>query len=125
MTWNNKVVWSEGMFLQPQHFQQHDRYLANSLEQRVAPLRPFSYGFTRLLIDEQLIKQGKIALVGCSGVMPDGTPFSLPEDDDLPPPIDVPADLRGVMVVLALPTKRQGITETSNDVGPDNFARHG
>ncbi|MCP6146127.1 hypothetical protein, partial [Pseudomonas aeruginosa] len=27
MSWNNRVVWSEGMFLRPQHFQQHDRYL--------------------------------------------------------------------------------------------------
>lgn len=125
MSWNNKVVWSEGMFLQPQHFQQHDRYLANSLEQRVGELRPFSHGFTKLQIDEALIKQGKIALIGCSGVMPDGTPFSLPEDDDLPAPIDIAGDIRNTMVVLALPTKRQGITETSNETGPDNFARHG
>ena len=29
MSWDNKVVWSEGMFLRPQHFQQHDRYLEN------------------------------------------------------------------------------------------------
>jgi CheY-like chemotaxis protein len=27
MSENNKTVWSEGMFLRPQHFQQHDRYL--------------------------------------------------------------------------------------------------
>lgn len=124
MSWNNKVVWSEGMFLQPQHFQQHDRYLANSLEQRVGDLRPFSYGFTKLQIDQALLSQGKIGIVGCSGVMPDGTPFSLPEDDELPAPIDIGSELRNVRVVLALPTKRQGITETSNDTGPDNFARH-
>ena len=23
----SKTIWHEGMFLQPQHFQQHDRYL--------------------------------------------------------------------------------------------------
>ncbi len=111
--------------MQPQHFQQHDRYLANSLEQRVGELRPFAHGFTKLQIDQALINQGKIALTGCSGVMPDGTPFSLPDDDALPPPIDIAGDLRNVTVVLALPTRRQGITETSNEVSPDNFARHG
>ncbi|MGE8309571.1 MAG: hypothetical protein ACN6QR_08525, partial [Pseudomonas protegens] len=26
MSWNNRVVWSEGMFIGTQHFQQHDRY---------------------------------------------------------------------------------------------------
>jgi len=26
MSWENKVVWTEGLFLQPQHLQQHDRY---------------------------------------------------------------------------------------------------
>jgi type VI secretion system protein ImpJ len=25
--WDNKIIWSEGLFLQPHHFQQHDRYL--------------------------------------------------------------------------------------------------
>src|SRR6185437_3804641 len=27
MAWNSKVVWSEGMFLRPQHFQQQDRFM--------------------------------------------------------------------------------------------------
>ena len=36
MTWHNKVVWTEGMFLQPQHFQQHDRYTEYQLRQRLA-----------------------------------------------------------------------------------------
>ena len=26
MSWRNKVVWSQGMFLQPHHFQQEARY---------------------------------------------------------------------------------------------------
>ena len=123
MSWNNKVVWSEGMFLQPQHFQQHDRYLASTLEERVATLRPYPYGFSELRIDTQLLQSGKISITRARGVLPDGTPFSLPEDDDLPEPLDVPADARGTMIVLALPTKRQGISETGNANVPDNFAR--
>lgn len=34
MSWNNRVVWSEGMFLRPQHFQQHDRYLETLVDGR-------------------------------------------------------------------------------------------
>ena len=39
MSWNNKVVWTEGMLLQPQHLQQHDRFLQTQLEARVCNLR--------------------------------------------------------------------------------------
>jgi len=48
MSWNSKVIWSEGMFLQPQHLQQHDRYLQRQLETRAAGLHPYSWGFTAL-----------------------------------------------------------------------------
>ena len=51
MTWNSKVIWSEGMFLQPQHFQQQDRYLEHLVEGRTRPLTRFAWGFTRLEID--------------------------------------------------------------------------
>ena len=29
MSWFSKVAWKEGLFLQPQHLQQSDRYLEN------------------------------------------------------------------------------------------------
>jgi type VI secretion system protein ImpJ len=124
MSWNSKVIWSEGMLLQPQHLQQHDRYLHNTIENRVGGMRPYAWGFTRLAIDEQLLAQGKLALLACAGVLPDGTTFNLPQDDALPEPLDIPEDARDAMVVLALPLRRQGIVETSFDAAPDSFARH-
>ena len=48
MVWNSKVIWSEGMFLQPQHLQQHDRHLQTQLEARTASLRCYSWGLRRL-----------------------------------------------------------------------------
>lgn len=124
MSWNSKVIWSEGMLLQPQHLQQHDRYLHNVIEQRVAGTRAYAWGFTKLVIDEQLLAQGKLALLACSAVLPDGTVLNLPQDDALPEPLDVPEDARDALIVLALPLRRMGIAETSDDTGPDNFARH-
>ncbi len=124
MAWKNKVVWSEGMLLQPQHLQQHDRYWQSQLESRVAALRPYSWGFSNLKIDEQQLALGKLALQVCNAVLPDGTPVSLPGEDDLPLPLDIPADARNLLVVLALPLRRHGVTEVGNQQGPDNFARH-
>jgi type VI secretion system protein ImpJ len=124
MSWNRKVVWSEGMLLQPQHLQQHDRYLQSQLEARVSNLRPYPWGFSSLRIDEQQLAFGKLALQACAGVLPDGTPFMLPMEDDLPLPLDVPDDARNVLVVLALPLRRPGVPETGDSTGFDNFARH-
>ena len=115
MSWNSKVIWSEGMFLQPQHLQQHDRYLQRQLETRAAALHPYSWGFTALEIDEPLLKLGKLALLSCSGVLPDGTPFDLPTDDDLPEQLDIPESTRNMLVQLALPVRRPGVAETGNE----------
>jgi type VI secretion system protein ImpJ len=127
MSWTNKVIWSEGMLLQPQHLQQHDRYLHSVIEQRVAGVRAYAWGFSRLVIDEQLLAQGKLALLACSAVLPDGTTLNLPQDDALPEPLDIPEDARDALFVLALPLRRMGIAETGADTGTggeDNFARH-
>ena len=124
MAWQSKVVWSEGMLLQPQHLQQHDRYLATQLEARVGALRPYSWGVSRLAIDGQALALGKLALAAFGGVLPDGTPFGVPGDDELPLPIDIPPDARDVMIVLALPVRRHGVPEVDDSHGLDNFARH-
>ena len=130
MSWNNKVIWSEGMLLQPQHLQQHDRYLRAQIDARCAALRPYAFGFSELAIDVEQLKLGRIALTACAGVLPDGSPFRLPADDDLPLPLAVPEDARDLTVVLALPVARRGVAEASHGAqaegtgGHDGFARH-
>ena len=84
MSWNNRVVWSEGMFIGTQHFQQHDRYLENLIDARSRPLSAGSWGFSELLIDQGLLAQGKLAIVSARGLLPDGTPFNIPQDDLAP-----------------------------------------
>ncbi|WP_233805358.1 type VI secretion system baseplate subunit TssK [Paraburkholderia sp. HP33-1] len=130
MSWNNKVIWSEGMLLQPQHLQQHDRYLRAQIDARCAALRPYAFGFSELAIDVEQLKLGRIALTSCAGVLPDGSPFRLPADDDLPLPLAVPEDARDLTVVLALPVARRGVPEAAHGAhaegtgGHDGFARH-
>ncbi|MCO7514357.1 type VI secretion system baseplate subunit TssK [Pseudomonas guariconensis] len=115
MSWNNRVVWSEGMFITTQHFQQHDRYLENLIDARSRPLSAAAWGFSELLIDQGLLAQGKLAILSARGLLPDGTPFDIPRDDLPPPPLEIPDDLRDGVIHLGLPLKRAGARDTVDD----------
>lgn len=121
MSWNNKVIWSEGMFLQPQHFQQHDRYLEQLLENRTTPLLAYSWGFSTLELNTSLLSQGKIQLNAAKGIFPDGTPFDFPLHDKPPLPLEIKPDVRDEQIVLALPLRRNGAYEASINQTPDNI----
>ncbi|KQP35429.1 type VI secretion system baseplate subunit TssK [Pseudorhodoferax sp. Leaf274] len=112
MTWTNKVIWTEGMFLQPQHFQQHDRYTLSQELQRSAAQQAYGWGFLNLSIDNAALNLGKIALNAAQGLMPDGVAFDIPGQDAAPAALDVPADVRDQLVVLALSLQRPGVAET-------------
>lgn len=103
MSWYSKVVWSEGLFLRPHHFQQNDRYLENLLESRVRNVTPYPWGFSVLEIDRDLAQQSRIGLRRAVGVMPDGTPFAMPDNSPLPAAIEVPENAAGQLVWLSLP----------------------
>lgn len=115
MSWNNRVVWSEGMFIGTQHFQQHDRYLENLIDARSRPLSAGAWGFSELLLDQGLLMQGKLAIVSARGLLPDGTPFNIPHDDLAPSPLNIDDSLRDGVVYLALPLKRVGQRDTVDE----------
>lgn len=116
MTWNNKVIWSEGLFLQPQHFQQHDRYTEHQTDSRVRAISGYGWGFTDLELDEAQLSIGKIALLSAHGVFPDGTPFSIPADTPAPIPLDFPADVRDQKVFIGVALRRPGARVTDAEV---------
>ena len=108
MVWDNKIVWSEGMFLRAQHFQQFDRYVEALVDARTNALCAYGWGVTELDIDRDLLGTGKLALRGARGVLPDGTPFHLPEQAPLPTPIEPAESVRNCTVYLALPLRSPG-----------------
>src|SRR5688572_3132448 len=124
MSANNKVVWSEGLFLQAQHFQQQDRYFERFVEARCHALAPHSWGFTEIELERDLLSIGKFALRRAAGVFPDGTPFRMPDDDPLPAPLDVSAQARDQIVYLAVPLRRPDSQEVERAAGADGLARH-
>jgi len=108
MYWHNKVLWSEGMFLRTQHFQQFERYLERTGASGARWLNPLGWGFARLELDDALLKTGTLAVSRAAGILPDGTVFDAPEVDDHPRPLAVPGDLRNSVIHLALPIRRAG-----------------
>ena len=114
MTWHNRIVWQEGMFLRAQHFQQQDRWHALQLRSSIAGLRPFPYGFTDLAVSRDLLGTGRFALISASGLFDDGTPFSTPEQCPLPPPLLVPETARNVLVYLGVALQQPGAMEVAS-----------
>jgi len=111
VSWRNRIIWSQGMFLQPHHFQQESRFVEHLVDTRGRAANPYAWGFAELVVDEAQLALGKVGLVRASGVLPDGSPFSFPDIDAAPPPFEVPDDLKGELIYLAAPLARAGVTE--------------
>ncbi len=111
MSWRSAVVWSQGMFLQPHHFQQQARYVERLVDARARCASPYAWGLVELTLDDALLTLGRVGIARASGVLPDGMPFAIPQFDVPPAPLDIPPDLKGELVYLALPLSREGVTE--------------
>jgi type VI secretion system protein ImpJ len=124
MSSNNRVVWSEGLFLRPQHFQQQERHLERYIEGRSRELRAHSWGFTEIEIERDLLAIGKFGLRRAAGVFPDGTPFSMPDDDPLPAPLELTAQTRDQKVFLAIPLRKESARESDRREQVDGVVRY-
>nr|WP_286009813.1 type VI secretion system baseplate subunit TssK [Salinicola sp. S1-1-2] len=78
-------MWSEGMFLLPQHFQYQDEFHQRQLAQARQAAGPFSWGVQALAVDESALEQGTLRLTRLKLVFPDGTLVDAPQHDPLPP----------------------------------------
>lgn len=115
MTWENKPIWSEGMFLRPQHFQQFERFVGAQLEARLGPLATHGYGLAEVQFNVGQLKTGKLALTRCAGVFEDGTPFRVPEQVAAPLPLEVTRDMRDAVIYLCIPEGRAGTADVALD----------
>jgi len=103
-----RVMWLEGMFLRPQHFQQQDRHFASALAERAAMAQPFYWGFSSLALDEAALKSGRLSIAKCTGAFSDGGLFSFPGELSAAPSVEVPKDTNGATVYLMAPEISQG-----------------
>jgi len=120
----NKVVWSEGLFLRPQLFQQQERYLEYYAHKRAATINPFFWGFAQYEIDREALSYGKLVLRSGRGVLPDGTPFDIPGHADFPEPLTIVPEHIGKLIYLAVPLRLDNSDETIfNDRDTSSLAR--
>lgn len=124
MSHNNRVVWSEGMFLRPHHYQQYTRYIENLVDERARTTRSMCWGFTELVMDEKLLGLGKISISRARGIFPDGTPFFLPGDGDLPAALELGKDAAQSLIYMAIPLRKNGISELDHKHDPHSLARY-
>jgi type VI secretion system protein ImpJ len=80
----HRVLWGEGMFLRPQHFQQqliHQEWL---LGQAISYRHAYPSGLKHITIDEAALAIGTLLVERAAGTLPDGTAFNIPANDPAP-----------------------------------------
>ena len=101
------VLWSKGTFLTPQHLQLQDKFLEDSMNFRVQSLKFCAWGFNEVVLDQQLLADGQLAVSRASGIFPDGLPFEIPGPDQPPPSKGLAeyfdADVRSLDFYLTVP----------------------
>jgi type VI secretion system protein ImpJ len=107
-----KVLWTKGVLLNPQHLQTQDRYLETLLAFRVSALTAYPWGFSRLEFDREALAGGVLNLVRATGLMPDGLVFDIGEADPAPSPLPIAEhwqpDQTAMLVYLAIPEQTTG-----------------
>jgi len=124
MSLESKILWYEGMFLSPQHFQQQERYLERLIESKCSAYGAYGWGVQEFELDQQLLKLGKLGIIHSKGIFPDGTPFSFPETDEAPPVVDIPENIHNEIVYIGIPLKRPGAMDVTSESGNQGLARY-
>jgi type VI secretion system protein ImpJ len=106
----SRVVWSEGMYLAPHHFQVQSRYFEDSIQFAASALCYAPYGFVGFGLDAEALRNGTLALLHARGILPDGLPFHMPDCDSLPEARNIadlfPPTREKVAVLLAIPERK-------------------
>ncbi|MCE7032265.1 type VI secretion system baseplate subunit TssK [Lysobacter sp. GX 14042] len=106
----SKVLWGEGLFLRPQHFQRQDAYHEARLQAMAATLHPYAWGMRELVFDRESLSGGTLRVQRLSLVFPDGEPYDAPGADELPAPLlleQLPDGVQSTTIHLGLPLLRE------------------
>lgn len=126
MAMEAKVVWSEGIFIGPQHFQQLDRCFESSLRHIITLQNGFFWGFSALELNTSGLKNGILSLSMAEGFFPDGSLFSLSKKQLEQLRFHIPAHTQNTKICLAinLPSSSSvefSFPEKDGDAGQHRF----
>jgi type VI secretion system protein ImpJ len=127
MSMTSKVLWGEGLFLRPQHFQQQDQYHEHRLHESVKALHPYAWGVSHLQLDRDALVNNTLRVLELALIFPDGEIYNAPGDDELPEALDLSELAQGQQVVTfyaALPSFKHFGGNFSPSGQPNNAARY-
>jgi len=96
---SNKVLWGEGLFLRPQHFQQQDQYHEHRLNESVKAVHPYAWGVHQLQVDRDALASNTLRILELSLRFQDGELFDAPGLDETPDPVDLSGLLQSQQTV--------------------------
>src|SRR5436309_5470652 len=106
----SKVVWFEGMYLAPHHFQAQTQSFEDLIQFSTTNLWFEPYGLVGFELDADALRNGKVGLVHARGILSDGLAFHMPDSDPVPPPRYIaelfPPTMESTVVYLAVPSRR-------------------
>lgn len=109
----NNVLWAEGIFLGPQHFQAWDRYQFESQASRQRMLYPHAWGIAELEWDNKALLNGRLDLVRLKAIFPDGRLVDFQASSQHRVTMDL-SNLKAAQLTIAITLPRneqaQGIT---------------
>lgn len=106
MRMSPKILWGEGIFLRPQHFQQQDQYHEARLHRAASALHPYLWGVGAVEWDLDGLRTNTLRLYALNAMFADGEMIDAPAGDALPPPFDLstlPAAQQEFTFYAALP----------------------
>jgi type VI secretion system protein ImpJ len=129
MTRYQKVLWTEGLFLTPHHFQQWDRYYEELVNSRIRTLTAFGWGAEELEFNVEALQNGVFEVLKCNAVLPDGLLLNVPDVDAPPPSRNFTSSFTpesdSLSVYIGAPLLRQGAANlTKEGEGPGSMARY-
>lgn len=123
-----KVLWGEGLFLRPQHFQRQDAYFEWRLAEIASSLHPYAWGVRQLQIDTDALSSGLLRVERLHVILPDGEVIIAPQDDPLPAPISLAqlgAESPELLFYAALaPMRSAGSNFTADSESSDGAVRY-
>lgn len=113
----NKVLWGEGLFLRPQHFQIQDLYHEQRLNHTINALAVHPYGIRSLEFDAIQLQNNILALKRIDILWNDGDAYKAPERDLLPENIQLDQHNTSdqMLVYLAFPTIHTGMSNLQSN----------
>jgi type VI secretion system protein ImpJ len=127
----SRIVWAEGMYLGPHHFQAQSRYFEDAIQFSADSLWFSPFGLLGYELNGEALRNGTLSLSHARGVFEDGLPFDMPSADPLPEARQIgelfPPTANALLAYLAVPQRKQlggnCMLEHTGQSGPSNGTR--